>query len=509
MSNIRLITLWILLGMLAFGQAKQELSGTGETVTLNPSLINMVVGEVRPIQALNSSSRDVIGLTWASSDPTVVSLSNTDPPVLTGLKAGRVIVAAGAASATVTVSAVSTTGGLPLGTIIWSNSGDGSGVRLLLPAWPSTSGVADVFAMMGDGTVLAVDSEGMTAWRADASKAQDIVPNFQGGLVLVNCDNSVLTLDGMTGHVVSTFSVPSGQFLRTFAVHTDGTFFGSLQNGSGNYSIVGIDPTSGNPKFALPLPGCTSSGVNCRIVAGPIVAGDGYAYIAYQSNSTATNNSQATGSLILLRFDSAGDANLIHVQDFSTTGVFNFTVNLITNADTGVLLTWQGQYADASTRTVHRAPGTPYDSTYLPFLGMAVTHGTSVSLVGAPMAPNQRGAAVPILQAQDGSFLGTFYDNDGVENMIAFDASGSVRWVVHNETPQIATADGGVIGASGATYDSNGHVTGQDPLYTQSWTYNMYRGVGSIDRYAALPIPLATSWAFQRELSAPSRCRIE
>jgi len=71
--------------MLAFGQAKQELSGTGETVTLNPSLINMVVGEVRPIQALNSSSRDVIGLTWASSDPTVVSLSNTDPPVLTGL----------------------------------------------------------------------------------------------------------------------------------------------------------------------------------------------------------------------------------------------------------------------------------------------------------------------------------------------------------------------------------------------------------------------------------------
>jgi hypothetical protein len=45
--------------------------------------------------------------------------------------------------------------------------------------------------------------------------------------------------------------------------------------------------------------------------------------------------------------------------------------------------------------------------------------------------------------------------------MIAFDATGNQRWIVPNEQPQIATADGGVIGQSGITYDQNGNATGQ------------------------------------------------
>ncbi len=56
--------------------------------------------------------------------------------------------------------------------------------------------------------------------------------------------------------------------------------------------------------------------------------------------------------------------------------------------------------------------------------------------------------------------------------MIAFTSFGSTLWTVPNDTPQIATADGGVIGASGTTYDQNGKANGQvaslSPPSTQS-----------------------------------------
>ena len=61
-------------------------------------------------------------------------------------------VTAGAASADITVYLDS----LPIGTTIWSNPGNGSGVSKIVPAVPSATGVADVFAFQGDGTVQAI-----------------------------------------------------------------------------------------------------------------------------------------------------------------------------------------------------------------------------------------------------------------------------------------------------------------------------------------------------------------
>src|SRR4051812_48620631 len=91
---------------------------------------------------------------------------------------------AGTASVDVTVSASST---LPSGTVLWSNPGNGSGVDSIVPAVPSPTGVADVFAFQHDGTVHAITSDGATAWTADVSLAygsQHVVPDFQGGLVV-------------------------------------------------------------------------------------------------------------------------------------------------------------------------------------------------------------------------------------------------------------------------------------------------------------------------------------
>jgi hypothetical protein len=79
----------------------------------------MLVGGTATIQALNSSGQEVAGLTWTSSDPTVVSLSTGDPPVLTALAAGHVTIIAGGASADVAVSPgdPNVPGTLPVGTV--------------------------------------------------------------------------------------------------------------------------------------------------------------------------------------------------------------------------------------------------------------------------------------------------------------------------------------------------------------------------------------------------------
>jgi hypothetical protein len=100
----------------------------------------------------------------------------------------------------------------------------------------------------------------------------------------------------------------------------------------------------------------------------------------------------------------------------------------------------------------------------------------------------------PVLQAQDGSFYGTF-DSGGSGGMIKFDQSGSVKWSVPGDSPQIATADNGVVGISGITYDSSGKATGQISLPTYAWTGDAYpQGQGAVTQVASTPPDVATSF---------------
>jgi hypothetical protein len=106
------------------------------------------------------------------------------------------------------------------------------------------------------------------------------------------------------------------------------------------------------------------------------------------------------------------------------------------------------------------------------------------------------------------SNVGTAYEaatpwEEGTHHMVAFDATGSPRWSVPGYTPQIATADGGVIATtedgSAAAFDQNGNATGQMASFlTQSWLAHTYQ-VGSIDSLLAIPYYIANSfgpWAF-------------
>jgi len=483
----------------------------GNAMTLEPSLLNMSVGDTHTIQALSAAGTSVTGLTWTSSNPNVVSLSTDDPPVLTALAAGHVTIIAGAAPNAASADVTVWVGALPLGTVIWSNPGDGSGVSWIVPAVPSTTGVADVFAIQNDGTVQAITSDGTTAWAANISQNQAsyywgpgyVLPDFQGGLVVVgNYDPdtgaaSVWKLDGITGQPYPAYTAPGygadggGTILcpgaegwvggACAAVHPDGTIFAVQENVAVSYdpnlpitrtySLIGIDPATGAQKFNVPGTSCIPD-AEC-IAFGVMIAGDGYAYLGYEWSEFPNPELlyPFVRHLMVLRVDSSGDYQNIDVSDY-TSGGLDFAPlfpYMITNADQGILLTWNNGGK-----------------------GMATITGGSLSPVSSPLGSQ----FVPVLQAQDGSFVGiTGQDcSVGYGGMVSFDAAGNVRWIVPNDCPQIATADGGVIGQSGITYDQNGNATGMvGSLPTYSWRGNAYQD-GPVTQVAAATVDFALSF---------------
>jgi hypothetical protein len=483
-------------------------------VILTPSAVSMAVEETRTLQAADVQGQPFQGLVWSSSDPTVASLSTDDPPVITALAPGHTTITAGDGSADVTVYPGPT---LPTGTIKWSIPGDGSGVTQILPAVPSETGVADVFALQSSGKLMAVTADGFVPWTANVGMNKSLLPDFQGGLVLAD-QQSVGKLDGLTGQAKPgySYSHPPSFGSSPTTVHTDGTIF--TVDGD---SLVGINPQTGVPKFGIAmensvydqLPFCEFPVAN-HTVSPPtiyqlVIAGDGNAYIAY-SYSNDTSDPQIIGNcnagydyrdfhLRVLRVAVDGSSQKTSVGDWtqnttcspnsngqtfcSTEGSIPFVngASIITNADNGILLTWI-----KSTNFTSNDP---------------VAQLTPISASGAGTTASMTGYVQPMVQQQDGTFVGTLYNTQqNLAQMISFDQAGNVKWsATGNYQPQVATSDGGVIaqnlntGAS-ATFDSNGTSTGQmASLPTQSWSGNVYK-VGSVDQVAVAPVQVAASF---------------
>jgi hypothetical protein len=554
-------------------------SSTGNSVTIEPDILNLVVGQTQTIQALNSSGQPVTGLTWTSSNTNVVSLSTDDPPILTAVAVGHATITGGTASTDVTVYSSA----LPIGTTMWSNPGDGSGIFNVVPAVSSPTGIADVFAFQNDGTVQAIKSDGTTAWIASIASQNDFnevafssVPDFQGGLVVpglptearpgVTATTSIMKLDGITGQAYPAYTVnPATDLLSVPPVaHTNGTIFTLDYNNyrpacctpsggqyyTGTISVLGINPMTGTQVFSVPLDqstyGSTSStSGNCHgygddsshstsasgapgVLAGPIIAGDGYSYVVYsyqvetsQAQTTLgcvenydpgpialTVTDSKTFHLMVIKTGSDGTSSKIDINDWNSSYVAPFiyyggsnksfvqsgaipvlTVPTpITNGALGALFTWEADMPEYCAAGIPggdspgEGPGqngscnsqVPAASSF----GLATTSGGGLASVNLP------GQATPIypqVQAQDGSFYGAVGvgPSPGAAtqyNMVAFDQYGNMRWMIPNDTPYMSTADDGVVGSSSTTYDVNGNITGYVSLpEVQSWTGNNYQ----------------------------------
>jgi len=509
-------------------------SDGSSTLTLAPTSITMLVGDTHAIMATNAQGQSVTGLAWSSSDNTIVSLSTDDPPILTAVAAGRATITAGNASADVTVYAGTS---LPIGTVQWSNPGDGSGVYQIVPAVPSNSGV-DVFAFNASGTVSAITADGTTAWTANIND-NSAVPDFLGGLVVLG--NPVQELDPMTGQPNPGYTSVSGENLYNVAPHTDGTIF--VVDGD---QVVGVDPASGAAKFSVqmddstydvtdtnevfcydsPLPQSGGSGTSYPPQVGRLmIAGDGFAYLPYLYTDTfglytgwCEGSKSTTQHLRLLRVDSSGNFTKLTLGDWGTNTVASailspccvysteqtspvptiYWSNPITNADTGVLFSWEADVPAfcAFSGTTGQFGCAGESSTF----HLATTVGTAVASNVTVNLPGQTFPIQPVLQAVDGSYIGAV-DTQAGQFMIAFDTSGNVRWSVPNYSPQMATADGSVIaqsadGLTTVAVDASGVVTGQFASFlAQTWLGNAYE-YGPVEQIASPPLIAGSLWAF-------------
>jgi uncharacterized protein YjdB/N-acetylneuraminic acid mutarotase len=489
----------------------------GTNITLSPSLISMVVGDTRTLQATDENGQILTGLSWSSSNTAVATLSTDDPPIITAIAAGNATITAGTASVDLTVYPGPT---LPLGTTIWSNAGDGSGVLSVVPAVPNTEGIADVFVLNGDCNLQAVAGDGTTAWTvnigqppefgSNTNTCNEFQPDFQGGVVVhrqtsfTDPDTGRLVfgytlqkLDGLTGQGYPPYVYTSpwwtdlnfDQFgasnVETYSptiVHPDGTIFvvdsglydfnGVLQ-GVGNRALV-IDPLTGTTKGGSDV---DPTGLPFADVGNWIIAGDGYAYLPYETGDFPPPN-QFTNQCVpgvyhsyfrLLRIGTDGEMTFITLESHSFPLAANCASPFayvpsefaITNADQGVLISWE---------TVTSSTGFSKDESKTYHL--AITSGTSV--IVQTTTPT---LVTPVLQAQDGTFYGS--TNAG---MVHINQSGSITWTVPNDSPKFATDDGGLIGASGTMYDINGkansYFSGIAP--TESWTGSGYAGNSQI-----------------------------
>src|SRR5208283_2772916 len=506
---------------------------TATALTLVPSVLNMSVCSTHSIQALDASGQPVTGLTWTSSDTTVATLSTDDPPTITMVATGTVTITAGNASSDITV--YDTDASIQLGTALCSNPGNGSGFTSIVPAVPSATGVADVFALQADGNVSAITSDCATAWTVAVGTDKTLIPDFQGGLVVADAQ-SIQRLDGMTGEALPSYTSSSGN-LSTPVIHTDGTIF-VLEDDA----VVGINPQTGNRKFRIRM---DNSMIDQQAyppsVGNLMIAGDGYAYVPY-SYITYDDNFYGGGfttseseHLRLLRVGTSGDSYAMSLGDWDYSEAEVDVVGYIypdtpygpegpygtvsqstpvpsigwttpiTNADAGVLLSWEARtdaYCGFGFNGYSPAPSTGCVEENIKFC-LTTTSGARVASQTTSSIPGQASPIQPILQRADGSYIGIV--NIGPEygqqtqNMVAFTPSGNPLWTVPNDTPQIATADGGVIGASRIMYDQTGKATGQSPDAgtTDSWRNNLYADStgGDISDLKLPQIDLASSWA--------------
>ncbi|MBS1860006.1 MAG: hypothetical protein JST11_31845, partial [Acidobacteria bacterium] len=329
-------------------------------------------------------------------------------------------------------------------------------------------------------------------------------------------------LDGLTGQAYPAYTPDDSAYLdsqpTSTLVHTDGTIF-AVQVSNENWkdrSVVGIDPLSGARKFMalLEIPEDTDTVNYWNLwTYEAMIGGDGYYYLPYSYEATHNEGSgYQTWHLRLLRVDTAGAYDVMQVLDKTEAdplvAMVEIEAHIITNADTGALLTWSGmpfrlltaEFGETAGAQRIAAAGAAQEGEDSGLeLGMAITEGTSVTVVDGPRVPGQVGAVAPQVVTQDGLFVGTVQAGDW-ENMttvmVAFDATGATYWSVEGEEPVMATDDGGVITRNGLMYDTAGGVTGSVvSMAVQSWRGNMYLS-GQATRVALTNYPAGlTLWA--------------
>ncbi|HXB21755.1 MAG TPA: hypothetical protein VNV88_10255 [Candidatus Solibacter sp.] len=142
-----------------------------KAIFITPVLATLTIGQTRGVSLVGDAGQPVTQAIWTSSDPTVVSITSSDPPQLTALAQGTATLTASfnSLTTTMTVNVLAATI-VPFGTPLWSvNSITGNRIHQMLHGNPVNSGDPDVYVIDGPNMVRALTADGEQLWAAQVT----------------------------------------------------------------------------------------------------------------------------------------------------------------------------------------------------------------------------------------------------------------------------------------------------------------------------------------------------
>ncbi|HEX5423452.1 MAG TPA: SBBP repeat-containing protein, partial [Candidatus Acidoferrales bacterium] len=259
---------------------------------VSPSQVTLTVGNTQPIELRDGNGVSISGATWTFSNPAIAQVNppaNGQPMLVQGNGVGITTLTASYANQTGAATITVLRGGSPLPSngVVWSVPSLGSyGMPRIVDAVPSEGGPAfyaeDDGAYDGNGAIRAFDANGQQLSIWPASPSSDAFPLLVGGdnqggaLYFANQDNpgpfqSYCYFGRMDQNGNETWEYQESNCWEDTAVGPDGTIYlleDDFQN-SGNNVLTALDPTDGQIKFTVLLPGFDSSGGIENVTAMP------------------------------------------------------------------------------------------------------------------------------------------------------------------------------------------------------------------------------------------------
>ena len=303
--------------------------GTATRLTLAPTNRTLLVNESTSLTLRDEFGVQVVGALWSSSDPAIVSVSTDDPPVLTALSPGAIVITAEKTGLTAEASLTVVAGtSLAPGTTRWALA---SAPGLLLASIQANRvdlAVPSLFAIDYDGTtsqVRAVSNSGEVEWVAAApgypvmadsfgalvagmdpqaydadfaplmslGSEHDFLPRFKGYARFAGPDSVMPWRFESIGVVARPAQAADGTIYAVERYDTGLT--NPLPFGSAiiDTQIIVLDGATGTVRKRIPLARerhgsvCAPGRQTVPQIAGPVVGTDGYGYLVVRNYTVA------------------------------------------------------------------------------------------------------------------------------------------------------------------------------------------------------------------------------
>lgn len=250
------------------------------TLVIAPTTVAMAVGDSRGLSVTTGTGIPVTGVTWTSSDPSVVTVSpdNDGTIIVEGLGQATVTATLGGLTAQATVRVLP--GAVAPGERIWAAAPmPGRYLQAPIRANPVSDDDPDIFSVEVDpansssAVVRAVrGADGTTLWSESVGYPYRPQADAYGGfLVQASVPSSgpsatVSSLRRIGGGGIAPWEYVSAYFISDFAAAPDGAVYLAEYVLNGEAFIVGLDGKTGAVRFRVPMPLSTSED---PVFAGP------------------------------------------------------------------------------------------------------------------------------------------------------------------------------------------------------------------------------------------------